>query len=444
MALQNDRTIETLIQMTSTGLSIADYPTVKKAIIEKYKEIYGNDIDVTNTTADGIFVENLSLMIFNILENVKFLYSNLDIRTASGTYLENLCALTGVYRNLATNSHAQLEITNNGNTPIIIDSKNNLDFIDQSGTKWSTNVDPLESITLDVGESTLIDVYCNNIGPIPAPKGWINTLLTDGYSLSVNQIEDAVKGSYKETDSELRSRRNEIISSQGLTVLSGLRGALYNITGIEDVYIYNNIDESTALDTTELKAHSIYVVLRKKDNVQISNSKIGSIIYEKLTPGINTCKSTSSDEGKSYEYILDEVNNISADVHWKEAKGINEGLSIEISYKPGNYFATNENVTLNIMRDAIKEYLNNLSINESFTNIDLISLLEDEDPLFNNKKTYNILDVKISGSTNINSATEENVTTYQSQDTYFNINKFSDAIKDDSSTIKKVTFTVSK
>ena len=107
--IQDNRGFASLIQMTGAGLNIADYPAIKRALIEKYKEIYGSDIDLANTTADGVFVETLALMIFNILQNVKFLYSNLDIRTASGKFLDSLAALSGVYRNGATKSKAQLE-----------------------------------------------------------------------------------------------------------------------------------------------------------------------------------------------------------------------------------------------------------------------------------------------------------------------------------------------
>lgn len=451
--MQDDRTVNSLIQLTSTGLDVADYPTIKRAILKKYQEIYGSDIDISDATADGVFVETLSLMIFNILQNVKFLYSNLDIRTASGTFLESLCALTGVYRKEATKSRAQLELTNLDSNSITIGGDNQLEFIDQSGITWSTNVSLKDSITIESNKTLLVDVYCNEVGPISAPVGWINQLIDNVYSLTINQINSAVKGSYKETDGELRSRRNEIISSQGLSVLSSLRGALFNISGIEDVVIYNNpeITNATSLDDTTIKPKSIYVVLRKKDNVQISDSKIGSTIYEKLTPGINTSEfdgQSNTGESKMHNYLQTSYlgeGSESVKVYWKEAKGINEGLSIEISYKPGRYFSTIDDNTLITMRDTLQQYLNNLSINKEFTTYDLISLLNDEDSLFNNEKTYNVIDVKLASNENtpFKSTIESgNLITYQTKDTYFNIHEFNEYIKDDNNTIKKVTFTV--
>lgn len=453
--IQDNRGFASLIQMTGAGLNIADYPAIKRALIEKYKEIYGSDIDLANTTADGVFVETLALMIFNILQNVKFLYSNLDIRTASGKFLDSLAALSGVYRNGATKSKAQLEITNKASTPLTLTYENNLVFVDQVGITWRSDISAQNPITLETDVVTLIDVYCDQVGPINAPAGWINQLVTTDVDLVVNQPEEATVGSFAETDNELRSRRNEVISSQGLTVLSNLKGALLNITGINDAVIYNNPeDDSTeALDGTTIERKSIYVALKKAKNVQISDSIIGTIIYEKLTPGINTNNfdgDSSTGEAKSYQYTQSTYlgqGTSTIPVYWKEATAINKGLSIRVSYKPGEFFATADDNSINIMKKTLQEFLNGLNMNETFTTYDLVQLLNDEDPMFNNKKTYNVINVELFGqdeaSTSFNKTLEEgSLYEYQTKDTYFEINSFGEVEKDDSQTIKYVTFIV--
>ncbi len=453
--IQDNRGFASLIQMTGAGLNIADYPAIKRALIEKYKEIYGSDIDLANTTADGVFVETLALMIFNILQNVKFLYSNLDIRTASGKFLDSLVALSGVYRNGATKSKAQLEITNKSSTPLTLTYENNLVFVDQVGITWRSDISAQNPITLKTNVITLIDVYCDQVGPIKAPAGWINQLVTINVNLVVNQPEEATIGSFAETDNELRSRRNEVISSQGLTVLSNLKGALLNITGINDAIIYNNPEDNStqALDGTTIERKSIYVALKKAKNVQISDSIIGSTIYEKLTPGINTNNfdgDSSTGEGKSYQYTQSTylgAGTSTIPIYWKEAKPINIGLSIKVSYKPGEFFATADDNSIEIMKKSLQEFLNNLAMNETFTTYDLVQLLNDEDPMFNNRKTYNVINVELIGKDNASTAfnktlEEGSLYEYQTKDTYFEINSFAEVEKDDSQTIKYVTFIV--
>ena len=59
--------IDELLKITAGGIKIADYDQILAALVKRYKEVYGSDIDLANTTADGVFVNDLALMINNIL-----------------------------------------------------------------------------------------------------------------------------------------------------------------------------------------------------------------------------------------------------------------------------------------------------------------------------------------------------------------------------------------
>ena len=82
--------ITDFIKITSAGVKIADYVQVRAALIKRYRSIYGSDIDVSTASADGIYITNLALIINNILQSVKTMYSNLDVNTANGVYLDHL------------------------------------------------------------------------------------------------------------------------------------------------------------------------------------------------------------------------------------------------------------------------------------------------------------------------------------------------------------------
>ena len=47
--------ISSFISFNSGGVVIADYDQVQAALIAKYKDVYGYDIDLSNVTADGVF-----------------------------------------------------------------------------------------------------------------------------------------------------------------------------------------------------------------------------------------------------------------------------------------------------------------------------------------------------------------------------------------------------
>ena len=65
--LQNyDVDIQNFIKFTSSGVEVASFVQIRDALINKYKDVYGNDIDLSTGTADGVFINNMALMINNI------------------------------------------------------------------------------------------------------------------------------------------------------------------------------------------------------------------------------------------------------------------------------------------------------------------------------------------------------------------------------------------
>lgn len=433
MLNNNDRTIANLIELTSAGLSVATYPQIRKALATKFKEIYGSDIDLSTTSADGIYLENVSLLINNLLAVIKMLYSELNIDTATGVYLESLCSLSGIYRKPATKSIAVLKLINNNDDPILLDSSKKLEFIDGNNISWFTKVQVGSQLTLIKDEPTEVIVECEKNGPIVAPSGWIDKLISNEYNITIEQENDAEIGSYEENDSHLRLRRNESMSTKGISVLETLAGALLNLSGIEDVKVYNNDSSSTitSADGTSINVHDIYVVLRKRQNVKIDESLIGSIIYEKLTPGIKTTQSGVESDRKSYDYtqyILGKSYNNAPiqKIYWKESTPIkNNDLQVQIKLYKQNNFASNDNYTIKLILESLKKYLNELPLSKEFTDIDLINVVNNADPYFRGQKTYNCQLVSLTHN-KLNKVVDNvnNIDTYNTKDTFFDISEF--------------------
>lgn len=440
--LQNYKVdITDFISISSKGVKVADFVQVKEAIISKYKEVYGNDIDLSTGTADGVFVNNLSLIINNILQSFKILYGNLDVNTASGSYLDALCALSNITRKQATNSTASIIVNNSSEAAI---EENNPQFVDKSGMIWNYN----GILSLDKQEQKSIIVTCSELGAIEAPINWINQMLGNT-SVIVTQNEAAIVGLLQETDTELKARRNQSAGTVAVTVLDSLIGALLNIAGIRDAYIYDNKDQDPyiAKDNTEIDLHSIYVIVRQEENVTIDDSIIGSIIFEKLTPGINTSGVSNFDntktynardlvvylnkvyrakasvsagefnandwtelgyyngESKSYDYTQSEkVQESTNTVKWKKAIPVSPQIVITLNTMNNFY----DNETKSIINDTI-EYLNNLSISTNLTIDDLITNISILDPRPNGKQSFTINNITINGKNE----------TYINGDTYY-------------------------
>lgn len=397
--LTNDKvSLNNLISIYSGGLKVATFAQIKQALIEQYRFIYGMDIDVDDTTADGIFINTNALIINNILQTMKSMYSNLDINSASGEYLDILCRLSNIERKPATRSNTNLQVTYIGTTDVTYTS-DQLTFVDKAGVEWS----PIQNYSFSADETKLVYVECKKIGPVTAPAEWIYQIVDASIPILVSQTEPANIGQEQESDFNLRVRQTSSGSGAGLTTLSALKSQLLSISGIKDVAILNNYTDSqeSCSDGTAIPAHSIYIVLRQQDGVIIPDEQIGKTIYTKLTSGIGTATpSTSAGLSKSYEYQTN-ISNISSSmltrqvVRWKQAKGI--APSCQITITPYEYFSEAE---FESIANYMIRYFNELPIGSMPTSNEILIKMISADPKFKGTATYYVNSVQMSISTN--------------------------------------------
>ena len=410
--------IKNFITITNSGIKIATFSQIKASLISRYKEIYGSDIDISDTNADGIFINDLALIINNILQSCQTAFANLDINTASGIYLDRLCALTNLRRKPATKSTANLIITNL-DTENPVEIENGLQFIDRAGITWTySNPSFIIPASLDSEnpETASIGVECDEFGEISAPANWIYSPIVV-MPIEISQPEKAQLGENEESDQDFRARQAASNGNRGITILDGLVNDLLSISGIKDVWIYNNDSDSiaytadVAFDLVNVPAHSIYIILRKNSQSStIDEDKVASTIYNDLTPGINTTDATGCDFGtaKSKTIISELSSNISlfnTDVFWKEASG--QAYPITIVIKTLNNFNSNEVVSdettgyVAPVEEELLKYLNNLPLNIDLYASDILAEATYADPTFKGKATYVVQSVKLGINANL-------------------------------------------
>lgn len=436
--LQNDNIdISDFIRITNAGVEVASFVQIRDALVERYKTVYGSDIDLATSNADGVWVNNLSLIINNILQSVNSMYANLDVDTASGVYLDILCKLSNITRKAATRSTALLTVTNDTSSRIEI-PMNEAIFVDRTGTEWSienvyNETKENDNLVFDVGVSKYIRVICNEIGQVEAPAGFIDKMVIIT-NLTIVQSEDAIVGIPQESDAALRARRALSTSAAGNTTIENMVGALLSLPGVRDAYVYNNNtqDPKPANDGTIVQPHSIYTILRREpgiyldaddesgagtENTEKGSSTIGTIIYNKLTPGIGTqfTKDENVTQYKSFEHkkgtsVYEEKFNET--MSWKEAVAISP--TIEITLTPSNVFSE---ANVPDIANSLIEYLNNITLNQQILTIDelLVEAIY-ADPTFKGRATYTVAssNIKINGANS----------NYSIGDTYFKYSTF--------------------
>lgn len=387
--------LKELIKITSSGIKVATFAQIKASLIQRYKQIYGSDIDVSDTCADGIFINDLALIINNMIQSVQTAYTNLDINTANGVYLDRLCALTNIVRKPATQSLVYINIENL-DTVNAIQIENGLQFVDKAGIIWEYIG---ETFSLAASANQNILLQCQEYGVIEAPANWIYKTV-EVMTIGIVQSQEATPGSEQETDRDLRARQAASNGNQGITVIDGIINDLRNIEGIEDVFIYNNntgsdTDNNPVHDGTVILAHSLYIIIRKRDGITLDSNEICKTIFEDLTPGINT--SEAAVNGVNENYIQDiQGSSISFDttVYWKEAVGVHPSISITINTLP--YYS--QEILDEVESDLI-QYLNSLPIRTDLSSNDILAEAIYADPGFKGKSTYTVSSVTVNGST---------------------------------------------
>lgn len=380
-----------LITFNANGVVIADYQQVRATLVEQFKNIYGSDIDLSTSSADGIYIETLSLIINNILQTVKSMYANLDTRTATGQFLDMLCALTNVMRKPATKSTVYVTVEGLSTNETFLVG-NQLVLLDKNGTTWTC-----EPFAADEnGEATVL-AKCDEFGPVRAEVGWLYTTVQMLAGVTITMQSEAIPGTWKESDAQLRARRDSVLSMRSTSVLEGIVASLLNVSGILDVQIYNNdtLAAITAKDGTSIPKNAIYIALRKNPNIAIANSVLGSIIYEKKTPGVHTTETTSLTNGAVKSYNYPTSLSITQEVTWKECTPINPAIRIEVT--PKNYFVSGStsNSTGNVIAKKVMDYLNNLRVSQDIDFLELQSVVLFADPKYRGVSTYSLADLKI-------------------------------------------------
>lgn len=373
---------DNLMSLTNDGLKIANFTEIRDALIKRFREIYGKDIYISDKSADGIFIYTVSLMINNLLQSISTMYSNLNLSSASGKFLDNLCSLSNIYRKEETYSTCKILILNNEQNDI---TPRELIFEDGNGNNWSwVNKD---NISFKSKKDTPIVVTCLTPGPINLLKGTLKTI-DNSYNITITQDKECEVGNYKESDIELRERKIENSIYNSPSILNSLYTHLRELEGVRDCYI--NVNDSGSeiplSDGVRLLSHDIFIDLDISNNVDIQNKDIAEVIYRYLTPGIrcftpSTSSSDSSGDIISYDYVIQYINQ-KMTMKWKKiiyVEGNSESnyVSVKLYLKDKASIKS----TVDMVTEKVTSYINNLEIKDikelsvNYSDLDIINTI---------------------------------------------------------------------
>lgn len=264
-----------MLQVTDKGIVIDDFATINARLIEKFKQIYGNDVNLDSDTPDGQLLGLFSQELSNIHQAVSFIVQMLDPYQAVGQWLDQRALYAGILRNNASYSYIdEVIFSGTPKTTIPLSSV----IIDANKNRWVVTE---QAILNDLG-SARVKVRSKELGDFKINTGDKFTLST--IIIGVNEITAntaSYGGADEESDFQLLKRFMLSHSINNYDDKSGIKAALFNVTGVTKCEVYENYTDTT--DDKGVPAHSFNAVVFGGDDKDIAE-----VITKKKIGGCGT------------------------------------------------------------------------------------------------------------------------------------------------------------
>lgn len=185
--------------ITSTGFVIKSLQTIKSEIEADFKSIFGNDLDVSESSITGQLIGNLSKKFSNIWELLQAVYESKNPDNAEGKALDEISALVGITRLAATSSSVVVALYGDIGTVIpdnhlVRQSITNQNFyLNESVTISLSSVIDIEFSVLNLLDSTLYEIEINgNTYDYTSDSSATEEEIIAGLKVSVDAGSDSV------------------------------------------------------------------------------------------------------------------------------------------------------------------------------------------------------------------------------------------------------------
>ena len=238
--------------INENGLLIDEFSTIYNRLADKFKLIYGQDINLEQNSPDGQLLGIITNEIYDLQTLILHIYNSFDPDLAQGVELNKLLKLIAQTRRASTKSIVDITIVANANVTLPADYT----IIDENKNEWVINAE-----TTLISGTNIISFNAVNFGAIEASANTINDVVTVFPEItSVNNALPAEVGRDEESDVLLRKRRNNLLSVNSNSTIAGLYSKLFLLDTVTDAVIYENAtDTYDALK--DLNAHTLWCII---------------------------------------------------------------------------------------------------------------------------------------------------------------------------------------
>ena len=224
--------------ITEKGFLRPTYEEILNSKIQKHREVFGVNIDVSDTAFLGQLLRLAAWDEAQIWEEIEKVYYSAFVNSTEGTGLDNVGMYLTITRRPATKSIGEITIFGEDGATI----EKGFRVATQNGIVFET----LETVELKLGRA---NVKVQSIGAGKdknAEAGAINVVVNPRPDvIKVTNTEATDSGLDTETDDEFRDRYKKSYSKAGGSTVPALTSALLDIDGVVDAEVVENVTMET-------------------------------------------------------------------------------------------------------------------------------------------------------------------------------------------------------
>ena len=270
-------------EINENGITVDSFNTTYDGLVQSFKDIYGQDINLEQSTPDGQLIGIASQAKTDTLELCVRLYNMFNPDTVSGRQQDNLYNLVGLKRKATQFSFVDVQVTTTGACTLQglddkVEDLNGTGYMvsDTVGNNWILT----ETTYINVAGTYTLSFRAQDQGAVTCLPNTITNMVTVvGNVSSVNNpaVQNVI-GQSEETDAEFRNRFYKSRASGSTGTQEGLLSKLLNLNLVTGAYVYTNRTSST--DATGTPEHSVWVIVEGGESADIANT-----IYANVTDG---------------------------------------------------------------------------------------------------------------------------------------------------------------
>ncbi|HAH8787748.1 TPA: hypothetical protein HIQ84_001902 [Escherichia coli] len=240
------------LQFNDNGLETNTFRDLFQELIDGYKGIYGQDIDLDQESPDGQRVAIEAQARADMEAALQWLYSQMDPDFNTGDMQQIISKLHGLYLRPGSRSQRDLKVTTD--RPVLM--YNGYRVRDQANQVWFIPQD----VTVAAG-TTAVTFFAQNFGKVTGLVADTFTQITpEPGVLSIISDTEAVVGRDEETPEEFRQRRNRSLENPATGSTGAIFAKVAQLPGVTDLNIGEN-DTKINNDITGVPANSIWLIV---------------------------------------------------------------------------------------------------------------------------------------------------------------------------------------